>query len=80
MNENKVNNELYNDVFKYLYIEKLLFYESKIITGFILNNKKYNYKLKVKKWFSENISVNKKELNKIYGVYNFNKKIVFKIE
>ena len=79
MNENKITNELYTDVFNYLYNTKKLFYENKIITGFILNNKKYNYKLKVKKWSFENISNTKKELNKIYGLYSFNKKIVFKI-
>ena len=77
INENKITNELYGDIFKYLY-EKQLFYENKVITGFIINNKKYDYKSKTKKWVFENIS-NKKELNKTYGLYNFNKKIVFKI-
>ena len=78
MNENKTINVLYNDVFNYLYETKQLFYEDKKIIGFLFKNKQYLYKNH--KWVSENISnSNKKELNKIYGLYNLNKKIIFKI-
>jgi len=82
INEKKTSNELYDNVYQYLKMKNRLFYEDKLINGFSINSKKYIYKKKYKKWFTENIKEtnnNKSKLNKIYGLYSFNKKIVFKI-